>query len=97
MAMKDADNPPTARELAGRAKGGMICPKCGCGHLGDSYGGETLPGGTSTAYRPCRNCGTVFLTSQPPRPQPKIIREVNTRRKDSDGGEPELKVHRDSA
>jgi transcriptional regulator NrdR family protein len=58
MAMKDADNPPTARELAARSNGTDLwtCRFCGC----KDWRVETSrPIGevSKERYRVCRHCG----------------------------------------
>lgn len=66
---------------------GIICPKCGAGNL-QRYGGVPLATGTIRRYRKCRNCGTPYVTSQPPE---RIVREVESKPDDEDE-RPVLKV-----
>lgn len=78
---------------------GLTCPKCGCGHLGDSYGTNKLPGGTVHRYRQCRNpsCQAKYLVRQPAQPPEEIVREIAPRKDVSDVGNVTLKVHRQTA
>jgi len=69
---------------------GLKCPHCGCGQLVKNNS-QTLPGGTRTFYRYCRNanCKRRFLYSQPPE---RLIREVKPHKEDDEEDRPVLKV-----
>ena len=104
MPMKDADNPPTAAELAARESGeqvgnGLTCPKCGAAHLGNAYHSNELPGGTVHRYRQCRNpsCAARYLVRQPVSPPEEIVREIPPRVNDSNLGNQTLKLLRETA
>jgi DNA-directed RNA polymerase subunit RPC12/RpoP len=68
------DEPPTARELAGRGGSGAVCPRCGCKHL-EVYGTGKIAS-RIMRYKQCRNpnCGHRFITRQPPE---EYHRDVN--------------------
>jgi transcriptional regulator NrdR family protein len=88
MTRTPPEDRPSADDLQrGATAGSLTCPKCGCGHL-ERYGGSPLATGTIRRYRKCRNCGTPFVTSQPPE---RIVREVETTKEDEEE-RPVLKV-----
>lgn len=67
---------PTAADSQRQSSGGggLTCPKCGCRNL-KANGTNKFETAGIQRYRVCRNCGTSFLTSQPPE---KIVREIGT-------------------
>lgn len=95
MTFRDADNPPTARELAARSNsGGSVCPKCG--RVLITY--KTIKLETNIIrYRRCDTpgCDRRYMTSQE---HQKLIREVMPDDdENSNSGNPSLTLRRESA
>lgn len=63
--MKEADNPPTARELAARANGSdpWACPRCGCRdwRVANTY---DVAGDSKKRRRICRHCKQGLLPTE---------------------------------